>query len=131
MTKKNEYAESIRPKIVDPGGADFLKKENQAVNLAKKTEIRDNAAAILKNCKSTLKSKQANMVRFAELASHTKASAGLAADRVSKRSLKNALKRRQDTEKQKELTRKAAKFAAERKGFWQEQVADAKEKYKD
>ena len=68
------------------------------------------------------------MVRFAELASRIEASAGLAADRVSKKSSKSALKLQQDTEKQKELTRKAAKFAVEREGFWQEQVADAKEK---
>ena len=128
VTKKNEYAEIIRAKIVDSGGADLLKKETQAAKLARKTKIRDSAAARLKNCKSTLKSMQANMVRFAELASRIEASAGFAADRVSKKSSKSALKLQQDTEKQKELTRKAAKFAVEREGFWQEQVADAKEK---
>ena len=46
---------------------------------------------------------------------HTRSSADwyLLADRVSKKSSKNALKLQQDTEKQKELTRKAASFAVE------------------
>ena len=99
IAKKNEYADIIRAKIVDPGGVDLLKKETQAAKLARKTKIRDNAAARFKNCKSTLKSEQANMVRFAELASRIEASAGLAADRVSKKSSKSALKLQQDTEK--------------------------------
>ena len=97
MAKKNKYAEIIRAEIVDPGSADLLKKEAQAAKLARKTKVRDNAAARLKNCKSTLKSMQANMVRFAELASRTEASAGLAADRVSKKSSKKTLSRQQDT----------------------------------
>ena len=99
VAKKNEYAEIIRAKILVPGGADLLKKETQAAKLARKTKIRDNAAARLKNCKSTLKSMQSNMVRFAELASRTEASAGLAADGVSKKSSKSALKLQQDTKK--------------------------------
>lgn len=97
MTKKNEYAEIIRAKIVNPGDADLLKKETQAAKLVRKTGIRDNAAARLKNCKSALKTKQANMVRFAELVSRIEASAGFAADRVSKKSSKSALKLQQDT----------------------------------
>ena len=129
-TKKNEYAEGVRANIVDPGGADLVKKETEAASLARKTEIRDNAAARLESCKEILKSKQADVVRSAELATRSEDSVRLAAYRVSKKASKKALKLQEGRERQEEKARKAAEFAVEREKFWQEQVADAREKYK-
>ena len=131
-TKKNEYAEGVRANIVDPGGADHAKKENEAASLARKTEIRDNAASRLESCKQILKSRQAEAVRTAEFADHLEA---LAAYRASKKASKSkkALKLQEGRERQAEKARrarKAADFAVEKERFWQEQVAEAKEKYK-
>ena len=126
-TKKNEYAEGIRANIVDPGGADLVKKENEAASLARKTEIRDNAAARLESCKEILKSKQADVVRSAERADRFEA---VAADRVPKKASKKALKRQEGREREGEQARKLADFAVEKEKFWQEQVAEAREKYK-
>ena len=129
-TKKNEYAEGVRANIVDPGGADLVKKENEAASLARKTEIRDNAAARLESCKQILKSRQMEVVRTAELADHFEALA--AAYRASKKASKSkkVLKIQEGRERQEEKARRAADFAVEKEKFWQEQVAEAKEKYK-
>lgn len=129
-TKKNEYAESVRANIVDPGGADLVKKENEAASLARKTEIRDNAAARLESCKEILKSRQAEVVRAAELADHFEALA--AAYRASKKASKSkkVLKLQEGRERQEEKAKRAADFAVEKERFWQEQVAEARAKYK-
>ena len=126
-TKKNEYAEDVRATIVDPEGADLVKKENEAASLARKIEIRDNATARLKSCKQILKGRQAEVVRSAELVDHLEA---LAACRVSKKASKKVLKPQEDRERQVEKARKAAESAVEKERFWQEQVAQAREKYK-
>ena len=127
--KKNEYAEGVRANIVDPGGADLVKKENEAASLARKTEIRDNAAARLESCKEILRSRQAEVVRTAELADHW---AALAARRASKKASKSkkALKLQEGRKRQEEQARRAADFAVEKERFWQEQVAEARLKYK-
>ena len=128
-TKKNEYAEGIRANIVDPGGADLVKKENEAASLARKIEIRDNAAARLESCKKILRSRRADVVRSAEFADNLEA---LAANRALKKASKSkkALKLEEDRERQMEKARKAADSAVEKERFWQEQVAEAREKYK-
>lgn len=128
--KKKEYADSIRAKIVDPGGAEIVKTEAEATNLARKTEVRDNAAARFKRYKSILKDKQADVVRSARQASRKEARAVLAADRVSKKPSKKAVKLQQDAETQKDKAINAATTAVDREKFWQEQVANAREKYK-
>ena len=129
-TKKNEYAEGVRANIMDPGGADLVKKENEAASLARKTEIRDNAAARLESYKEILKRRQADVAHAAALVDRLEARATLAAHRVSKKHSKKALKLQEDREKQEEKARKAEDFAVEKEKFWQEQVAEAREKYK-
>ena len=111
-TKKNEYAEGVRASIVDPGGADLVKKEDEAASLARKLEFRDSAAARLERSKEILKSKQADVVRSAEEADQFE---DVAPYRVSK---------------EKERVRKLADFAVQKEKFWQEQIAEAREKYK-
>ena len=126
-TKKNEYAEGIRANIVDPGGAALVKKENEAASLARKIESKDNAAARLESCKEVLRSKQADVVLSAEVANRLEA-----ASRVSKKASKSkkALKLQEGRERQAEKARRAADSAVEKERFWQEQVAEAREKYK-
>ncbi|KAF6237693.1 hypothetical protein HO173_003894 [Letharia columbiana] len=134
--KKKEYAESIRVQLVDPSGAELVKKEAEAENLARKTVVRDNAVARVKSYKSILKNKQADVVRVALWASREEAKARLAAqkaDQVSNKRSKKAARLQQDAERQKEhvnRARNAADGAVETEKTWQEQVANAREKYK-
>ncbi|KAM0794717.1 hypothetical protein BDR22DRAFT_826674 [Usnea florida] len=126
-TKKNEYAEGVRANIVDPGGADLVKKEDEAASLARKIEFRDSAAARLERCKEILKNKQADVVRYAKIADEVEA---MVAHRVSKKAPKEALKLQDARVREKETARRLADFAVEKEKFWQEQVAEAREKYK-
>ena len=126
-TKKIEYAEGVRANIVDPGGADLVKKEDEAASLARKIEFRDSAAARLERSKVILKSKQADVVRSAEEADQFE---DVPTYRVSKKAPKEALKLQDAWERQKETARRLADFAVEKEKFWQEQVAEAREKYK-
>ena len=128
-TKKNEYAEGVRANIVDPGGVDLVKKENEAASLARKIEIRDNAAARLENCMEILKDRQAEVVRTADLVDRFESLAAYRATKKASKS-KKALKRQEGRERQEEHARRAADSAVEKEGFWQEQVAEARGKYK-
>lgn len=146
--RKTEYAESIRARLLDPNGAELVKAEAEAASLARKIEIRDNAADRLKTYKSILKEKRADMIRTAELASRKEAKAELAAldlTRASSKSLrtplkgswrkawtsKKALQEAADEKKKDALdARAAADSRAKQEQFWQEEVANALEKLK-
>lgn len=134
--KKIEYAESIRVQLVDPSGADLVKTQAEATNLARNTKIRDSASLRLQHWKRILKNIHADVVRTTKMASREEARAVLAvqnADRVSKKISNKAVKLRQDAEEQKKIAadiRKVANIAVDREKFWQEKVGQAKEKYK-
>lgn len=134
--KKNEYAESIRVQLVDPRGAEHLKTETEAANLARKTEVRDNAAARVKNFKSALKIKQAEVARLAKLASREEGRAVLASQKATqalKKGLKKAVKLQTAAQRQKRKAidvRLTADGLVTRLEFWHDQLATAREKYK-
>ena len=134
--KKAEYAESIRARLIDPNGAELVKAEAEAANLARKVEIRDKAADRLKTYKSILKERQADMVRTAKLASREEAKAELAAKELaqtSRKSGKKASKLQEAADKKEEKAldaRDAADFKARLERHWQGEVANAKEKLK-
>lgn len=134
--KKNEYAESIRLKLIDPDGAKLVKTKDEAANLARNTDIKNNAATRVETYKSILRDKRAEMVRSAKRARHEEAkaeSAAKQADQVCNKSSKKSAKLHNAAEKQKERAlcmRARADLAAEKVEYWQEQVATAREKYK-
>ena len=144
--RKAEYAESIRAQVVDPNGAELVKAEAEVANLARKVEIRDNAADRLKTYKSILKEKRADMVRTAKLASREEVKAKLAAKDLTRASSKStktptkgswrkawsskkALQEVADKKKKDALVaRAAADSRASQEEFWREEVAKAREK---
>ena len=146
--RKAEYAESIRARLVDPNGAELVKAEAEAANLARKIEIRDNAADRLKTYKSTLKEKRADEIRTAKRASREEAKAELAARELAQTSskslnipLKGYMRKswdlkialRENADKWKEVAldaRAAADDRARQEKFWQEKVANGREKLK-
>ena len=134
--KKADYAESIRARLVDSNGAELVRAEAEAANLARKVEIRDKAADRLETYKAILKERQTDMVRTAKLASRKEAKAELAAKRIaqtSRKSAKEASKLQEAADKQKEKAldaRDAADFKARLEKHWQGEVANAKEKLK-
>ena len=151
--RKAEYAESIRARLVDPNGAELVKAEAEAANLARKIEIRDNAADRLITYKSTLKEKRADVIRTAKRASREEAKAELAAEELaqtSSKSLKMPLKdyMREDWTLKITLGEDADKLNADKlkkdaldartiadvkarqEKFWQEKVANGREKLK-
>ena len=135
VIKKNEYAESIRVRLVDPGGAELVKTEAEVANLERKTEIRDTAATRLKHYKSILKDKRADTIQTANWARRERAKAVLAAqkaNRVPNKSSKKAAKLRDAAEKQKRRARHmrgAAEASAKKEEYWQEQVGEARKKF--
>ena len=135
VTKKNEYAESIRVQLADPGGAELVKTEAEVAKLERKTETRDTAATRLKHYKAILKDKRVDMVRAAQSARRAKAKAVLAAQKanqVSNKSSKKATKLRDAAEKHKRRARHmrdAADATAKKEKYWQEQVAEARKKF--
>ena len=134
VTKKNEYADNIRLQLIDPRGADSVKTQDEAANLARKIKTRDDAEHRLKVYKRILKNKQADVVRAAKRASHEEAKAVLArqkANRVSRKFSQKAVKLRQRAEKQKQRAaevREVANTDVKREKFWQEKLAKAREK---
>ena len=136
VVRKAEYAESIRARLVDPNGAELVKAEAEAANLVRKIEIRDNAADRLRTYKFNLKEKRANVIRTAKRASREEAKAELAAEELAETSredwdLKIALREDADRLKAHALdARAAADDRARQEKFWQEKVANGREKLK-
>ena len=134
--KKNEYAESIRMQLVDPSGAQLVKTEAETASLARKTEISENAAVRVRTYKSLLKNRQAEVVRSARSMSSAESVAELAiqkVDQVSKKSSKKATRLQGDalTKMAKAaVARESAELAVEREKKCQEQLANAREKYR-
>ncbi|CAD6589785.1 MAG: hypothetical protein ASARMPRED_004263 [Alectoria sarmentosa] len=135
-TKKMEYAESIRVQLVTSGGAESVKSEVEAASLARKTEIKENAKNRLKKYKSILKDKRADVIRFGTWATREEAQvipAAQRADQVLRKPSKRARKLQKAADKQKENAanaREKADGAIKEEKLWQEQVANAREKYK-
>lgn len=135
-TKKTEYAESIRVQLVNPSGAESVKSEVEAASLARKMEIKDNAKNRLKKYKSILKDKRADVIRFGTWATQEEAQvipAAQKADQVPRKHSKRARKLQKAADKQKENAtnaREKADGAIKEEKLWQEQVANAREKYK-
>ena len=145
VVRKAEYVESIRAQVVDPDGAWLVKAEAEVANLARKVEVRDNAADRLDTYKSILKEKRADMVRAAKMASRKEAIAEWAAHDLtrpsskslrtpSKGSWRKDLKALQEVvdEKKKDAldARAAADSRSKQESFWQEEVANARQKLK-
>lgn len=134
--KKKEYMESIRLQLMDPNGAELVKTKNDAANLARKTDTKNKAATRVKTYKSILRHKRAEMVESARCARNEEAkaeSAAKGADQVGNKSSKKGAKLHDAAEKQKERAhymRVRADVAVEKVEYWQEQVANAREKYK-
>ena len=142
--KKVEYAESVRARLVDPNGAELVKAETEAANLARKIEIRDNAADRLETYKRILKTSRADMVQAAKRANREEAKAELAAEdltqlssksrkKASKASSKKTAKLQEAADRQKEVAfdaRATADRRVKQEKFWQEEVANAREKLK-
>ena len=134
--KKTEYAESIRAQLMDPSGAELAKAEAETASLARKAEIRDNAAAGVRSYKSMLKLRQADVARLTRLARSKQTKAVFAAQKaehVSKKSSKKAAKLQRDAKERKETAaevRQFAEFAVERENDCRKHLADAREKHK-
>ena len=134
--KKAEYAESIRARLIDPNGAELVKAEAEAANLARKVENRDIAADNLNTYKAVLKMSRADMVRTAKRASREEAKAELAAKELAQKSRKSGkkaskLQKAADKKKEKALdARDAADNKARLEKHYQGEVANAKEKLK-
>ena len=126
--KKNEYAESIRAQLVDPGAAEIVKAEVEAASLARKIEIRDNAATSLAICKETLKDKRADVAQMKTRANEAKAravSARKRAKEVPHRSSKRVAK----LEEIADVFGSKVNHAVKEEEHWQEQLAKARQKY--
>lgn len=134
--KKMDYAESIRVQLMDPGGAELVKTEAEAANLARKTEIKENAEARVKSYQRVLKSRHNDMIRNENRASQEEAKAILAAqkaDTISKKRPKKAAQLQEAAERQKEVAARArnvANYFSEKEKLCQEELNSAKEKYK-
>lgn len=134
--KKKEYAESVHLQLMDPKGAELVKTNNEAAVLARKTDIKDKAATRVKTYRSILRNKRAEMVKSAKCARREEAraeSAAKRADQVGNKSSKKGAKLHDAAEKQKERAhymRVRADAAVEKVEYWQEQVVNAREKYK-
>ncbi|KAL9065650.1 MAG: hypothetical protein Q9161_008094 [Pseudevernia consocians] len=134
--KKTEYAESIRAQLVDPSGAELAKTEADVASLARKIEIRDNAAAGVISYARVVKDRHTDMVRLVTFAYSLQSKAEYAshkADRVSKKSSKKAAKLQQDAKERKEkadVAMEHAQFAVGREDDCRKQFAGAIEKYK-
>ena len=132
--KKAEYAESLRARLVDPNGAELVKADAEAANLARKVEIRDRAAETLGTYKSTLKRRRADMFRTARLASRLKAKADLAVEELaqtSSKSGKKASKLQEAADIRLEFAleaRDAADYKTRLEKHWQGKVADARKR---
>ena len=136
VTKKNEYAASIRLKLMDPDGADLMKTKAEAASLARRNEARDRAAARVLFCKQNLNDKKAEVVRTAMWASRQETRAALAAqeaDRVLKKGSKKAARLQRNAAKWKGMVtgaKEIAELAVARVESYQETLTDAREKYK-
>lgn len=136
VTKKKQYAESIRVKLVDPSGANLVKAEAEAASLARKTEVRDRAKGRVIFYKSILKHKQADLVRTARWANRQEAKAASVAqeaDQVLNKGSKKASRLQQDAKKWKETAdgaRETADLAVRREEVCQKSLANARVKYK-
>ena len=134
--KKIEYAESIRTQLMDPNGAELVKAEAEAANLARNIEIRDNAAARLKRYKLILKGKRAETVRAAKRASREEAKAvsaqkALLSSYLWKKKKGKELQEAADEQEDYAITaRESADDSVAREAYWQEQVANSREKLK-
>ena len=136
MMRKNEYAESIRVQLADDKGAERVKTEAEAANLARKTATRDNATAIVKIYKKMVRAKQAEVDRLAEWASREEAEAVVAQrkiDQSSKKGLKKYATLLRVAEAQREMATNARAMldiAMKNQSVQQERLANAKEKRK-
>ena len=146
--KKTEYGESIRARLLDANGFELVKAEAEVATLARKVEMRNNAADRLKSYKSILKERRADRVRTANWASREEAKARVAArnlTRPSSKSSKTPSKgswRKGSTSQKvlKELADKSEEAALDARAvadrvagqveFWQQEVANAREKLK-
>ena len=135
-SKKNEYAKSIRGQLLDPRGAQLVKTETEIANLARKKEIRDNAASRIEGYKSILSDKRDRAIGDAKWARRAEAEAELAAQKakqVPKKKSKKAAKLRDTAERLKYRAveaRAAADASKAKEVHWREQVANARERYK-
>ena len=136
MIEKNAYAENIREQLVDPRGADIVKTESEAANLAKKRGNRDKAAAQVKSYKSILKNRRADMVQTTKWANREEAKALQAAQKANQvlnKSSKKAAKLQDAAERQQTRAvhaRGAADTSVSREMQGHEQLTNAREKYK-
>ena len=134
--KKTDYAESIRVQLMDPGGAELVKTEAEAANMARKIEIKDNAEARVKNYKRMLKCRHNDMIRSENQASQNEAEATLAAqkaDTITRTSPKKIALLKEAAERQQEVAARARSVAIyyfEKEKSCQEELNSAKEKYK-
>ena len=149
--RKAEYAESIRARLLDPNGAELVKAEAEVATVARKVEIRNNAADRLKSYKNILKARRADMVRAANWASREEAKAKVAERNLTRPSSKSsktpskgswrkgltsqkALQELADIADQSKEAAIAARIVADSRAnqaeFWQQEVANAREKLK-
>ena len=134
--KKTEYAESIRAQLVDPSGAELAKTEADVASLARKIEIRDNAAAGVISYARVVTDRHTDVIRLATFAYSLQSKAEYAshkADNVSKKSSKKAAKLQQVAKERKEkadVAMEHAQFALGREDDCRKQFAGAIEKYK-
>lgn len=134
VMRKNEYAESVRKQLVDDKGAERVKAEAEAANLARKTATRDSAIAIVKIYKKMVKEKQAEVDRLTEWASIEEASAVVAQRKVDespKKGLKKYATLLRAAEKQREAAANAREMldiAVKNQSVRQKNLANAKEK---
>ena len=133
-TRKNEYAESIRIQLVDEKGAERVKAEAEAANLAKKTLSMDNATATVKRLKRAVPHAQDRVDRAAEWVEEEEANA-LAAQRKVDESSKKGMKQYATLSQAADEQRGAVDFTKERlddavkeMSALQENLAKAKEK---
>ena len=134
IMRKNEYAESIRMQLVDDKGAERVKTEAEAANLARKTSTRDNAMAIVKMYKKMVNENQVEVDRLTEWARIEEASAVVAqrkVDQSRKKGLKKYATLLHDAKEQKEAATNMKWLldtAVKNQSVRQEKLANAKEK---
>ena len=134
--KKIKYAEDIRTQLVDPSGAELVKREVEAGILAKNTKIRDNAVARVKMYRSVLKAQKADVARLAKWVTREEAKSALAvqkANRELKKSLRKGVKLQDAADKQEkkaELARESADIRFKKQVYLEEKLATAREQYK-
>lgn len=134
--KKIKYAEDIRTQLVDPSGAELVKREVEAGALAKKTKVRDNAVARVKMFRSLLKAQKAYAARLAEWVTSEEAESALAiqkANRELKKSLRKGAKLQDAADKQEkkaEVARELTDRQFKKQVYLEEKLATAREQYK-